>query len=106
MGYIMYQISKIIFFKKHKEKINNRSIRICIKKNRTYNHIKTGYCLQLLIPEIIILLGSTKSKIAKDKNGENIPYLEISEVLLVQCHIVKKDVIVLYTIIPYGLFGQ
>ena len=30
------------------------------------------------------LLGSTKSKITKDKNGENIPYLEITEVVLIQ----------------------
>ena len=38
MGYILYQISKIIFFKKHKEKINNRSIRICVN---TIEHIIT-----------------------------------------------------------------
>ena len=31
------------------------------------------------------LLGSTKSKITKDKNGENVPYLEITEVVLVHC---------------------
>ena len=29
------------------------------------------------------LLGSTKNKTTKDKNGENVPYLEITEVLLV-----------------------
>ena len=27
------------------------------------------------------LLGSTKNKITKDKNGENVPYLEITEVV-------------------------
>ena len=29
------------------------------------------------------LLGSTKNKITKDKNGENVPHLEITEVVLV-----------------------
>ena len=28
------------------------------------------------------LLGSTKSKITKDENGENVPHLEISDVVL------------------------
>ena len=29
------------------------------------------------------LLGSTENKIAKDKNGENVPHLEIAEVILI-----------------------
>ena len=29
------------------------------------------------------LLGSIKSKIAKDENGENVPYIEITEVVLI-----------------------
>ena len=37
--------------------------------------IKAGFYLQLLTPESIKLLGITKSKIAKDKNGENLPHL-------------------------------
>ena len=41
--------------------------------------IKTGYYLKLLTPETMKLLGSNKSKITKDENGENIPYLEITE---------------------------
>ena len=33
-----------------------------------------------------------KEKITKDKNGENIPYLEITEeIILVRCNIVKND---------------
>ena len=36
-------------------------------------------------------LGSTKSKITKDKNGENVPHLEITEVLLVHCNIFNND---------------
>ena len=37
------------------------------------------------------LLGSTKNKIPKDKNGENVPHLEITEVVLVHCNIVNNE---------------
>ena len=37
------------------------------------------------------LLGSTKNKITKDKTGENIPHLEITEAVLVHCNIVNND---------------
>ena len=36
------------------------------------------------------LLGSTESKITKDSNGENVPHLEITEVVLVHCNIGNK----------------
>ena len=56
------------------------------------------------------LFGSTKSKITKDKNGENVSHLEITEVVLVHCNIVnndyQQDSRVLYTFIPNKLFGQ
>ena len=56
------------------------------------------------------LLGSTKNKIAKDKNGENAPHLEITEVVLVHCDIVnndyQQDSRVLYTFVPNKLFGS
>ena len=45
--------------------------------------IKSGYYRKRLTPETIELLESTKSKITKDENGENIPYLEIDEVFLI-----------------------
>ena len=32
--------------------------------------------------------GFTKSNITKDKNGDNVPYLEIAEVVLVHCNVV------------------
>ena len=35
--------------------------------------------------------GSNKSKITKDKNSENVPNLEITEVILVHCNIVCND---------------
>ena len=37
------------------------------------------------------LLGSTKSKITKDKNGENVPHLELLEVVLVHFNLVNND---------------
>ena len=66
--------------KKHGENIDNPSIRIYINKteNRISFKIKTGYCLELLTPETMKLLGSTENKIAKDKNGEDVPHLEIT----------------------------
>ena len=36
------------------------------------------------------LLGRNKNKITKDKNGENVPHLEIPEVVLVHCNIVNN----------------
>ena len=37
------------------------------------------------------LLGSTKNKITKDKNDENVPHLETTEVVLVHCNIANND---------------
>ena len=57
------------------------------------------------MPELMKLFGSTKSKITKDKNGENMPHLEITEAVLVHCHNVnndyQQDSRVLYTFVPY-----
>ena len=39
----------------------------------------TGYCSELLTHETIKLLGSTKSKISKHQNGENMPHLEVMQ---------------------------
>ena len=41
--------------------------------------IKDGYSLEFLTSETMKLLGNTESKITKDKNGENVPHLEIKE---------------------------
>ena len=37
------------------------------------------------------LHGSTKSKITKDKNSENVPYLKITEVILTHCNFVNNS---------------
>ena len=63
-------------FKKHSENVDNPSIRIYVNKieNRITFKIRKGYYLELLTPETMKLLGSTESKITKDKNGENFPH--------------------------------
>ena len=56
------------------------------------------------------LLGSTGNKITKDKSGENIPHLEITEVVLVHCNIVnndyQEDSRLSYTFVPNKPFGS
>ena len=56
------------------------------------------------------LLGSTKSKVTKNENGENVPQLEIAEVVLIHCNIVnndyQQDSRVLYTFVPNESFVQ
>ena len=56
------------------------------------------------------LLGSTGNKITKDKSGENIPHLEITEVVLVHCNIInndyQEDSRLSYTFVPNKPFGS
>ena len=56
------------------------------------------------------LLGGIENKITKDKNGENVEHLEITEVVLVHCDIVNNDYQqdsgVLYTFLPNKPFGS
>ena len=56
------------------------------------------------------LLGSTESKITKDKNGENVLHLEITELVLVHCNLVNNDYQqnsrILYTFVPNNPFGS
>ena len=59
--------------------------------NRITFKIKTGYYLQLLTPGTMKLLGSTRSKITRNENCENMSHLEITELLLIHCNIVNSD---------------
>ena len=56
------------------------------------------------------LLGSTKIKLTEDENEENVPRLEITEVVLIHCIIVNNDhqhnSRVSYTVVPNKSFGQ
>ena len=98
--------------KKHSENVGNPSIRIYVNKikNRSTFKIKSGYYLELLTPETMKLLGSVKSKITKDKNGENVPHLEVVELVLVHCNFVnndyRQDSRILYTFVPNKTFGS
>ena len=97
--------------KKHGENIDKPSVLIYVNKfeNRVTFKIKNGNTLELLTPETMKLLGSTKNKI-KDKNDENVPHLEIAEVVLVHCNIVnnndQKHSRVLYTFVPNKPFNS
>ena len=94
------------------EKTDNLSIRKFANKieNRITFKLTTGYFLELSTTETIKLLGSTKSKISKDENSENVPHLEINEIVLIHCNIVnndhQQDSRVLYTFVSNKLFGQ
>ena len=54
------------------------------------------------------LRGSTKSKIKKDKNGENMP--KVTELVLIHCNDVnnsyQQNSRVLYTFVPKKSFSQ
>ena len=56
------------------------------------------------------LLGSSESNITKDKNGENVPHLEVFELVLVHCNIInnnyQRDSRILYTFVRNKLFGS
>ena len=115
MYHILYQIFKIVFSifkKKQGEDIDKISVQIYVNKieNRITFKIKNKYSLELLTPEAMKLLGSTENKITKDKNSENVPHLEITEVVLVHCDIVnndyQQDSRVLYTFVPNKPFGS
>ena len=98
--------------KKHGEDVGEPSVQIYVNEieSRITFKIKNGYGLELLTPETMKLLGSTKNKITEDKNGENVPHVEITEVVLVHCNIVNNDYLqdsrVLYTFVPNKPFGS
>ena len=98
--------------KKHETLTENPSVQIYPNKikNRIVFKIKTGYKLELLTPETMKLLGSTKKDVDKDKDGENVPKLESVEAVLVHCNLVKTDYLhtskVLLSFVLNKQFGQ
>ena len=112
-----YSISDIqdyfdFIIKKHETLTENQLIQIYPNKtkNRIIFKIKTGYKLELLSPETMKLLGSTRKEVDKDKNGEDEPKLESVEVVLVHCNLVNNSYQqaskVLFTFVPNKQFGQ
>ena len=113
----LYSVSNIqdyfkYILKKHGENVDKRSLQIYVNKieNKITFKIKDGYSLELLTTETMKLLGSTKSKITKNKNSENVTHLEIAEVVLVHCNIVnnyyQQYSRVLYTFVSNKPFGN
>ena len=103
--YIEYILKRQVFMDKLSVQIHVNKI-----EYRVTFKIKNGYSLQLLTSETMELLGSTANKITKDKNGENVPHLEITEVVLIYCDILnndyQQDSRELYTFVPNKLFGS
>ena len=56
----------------------------CLKK-------KTRQKLELLSPDTMKLLGSTKNDVDQDKNVEDVPKLEYVEVFLVHCNLINNN---------------
>ena len=98
--------------KTHETMTDNPPIRVYRNKMEnviTFN-IKTRYYLEIETTGTIKLLGSTKNEITKDKNGENIPNLEITDVVLIHGSVVNNDYqhdwISLYAFVQNKIFGQ
>ena len=117
LPYGSYSISDIrdyfeCILKRHSESVDDPPLEIFVSKNenRITFKIKNGYYLELLTPETMELLGSTESKITGETNGENVPHLEIVELVLIHCNIVNNNYQqksrILYTFVPYKLFGS
>ena len=65
--------------------------------------IKTRYYLELLTPETMTLFGNTQNKITKKENGENVPHLEITEVIN---NSYQQSSRILYTFVPNKSISQ
>ena len=83
----MYSVSDIQYYfeyilKKHGENTENQLVKIYVNKikNTTTFKIKNEYSLELSTIETMKLLENTENKRIKDKNGANVPNLQITEV--------------------------
>ena len=103
-----YSISDIqdyfeYILKKHSESVDNPPIRIYV------NRIENRITFKLLTPETM-KLTIAESKITKDKNGENVPRLEVVELVLIHCNLVnndyQQDSKILYAFVPNKTFGS
>ena len=98
--------------KKHETIADNPPVQTYVNKikNRIVFKIKTGYKLELLTEETMILLGNSKNVLDKNKDGEIVPRLETVEFVLVHCNLVNNNYQqaskVLFTFVSYKQFGQ
>ena len=112
-----YSISDIqdyfeFIIKKHETLTRNLPLQIYPNKitDRIVFKITIGYKLELLTPETMKLLESTKNDVDKDKDGEIVPKLESVEVVSVHCNLLKIDYQhiskVLFSFVPNKQYGQ
>ena len=75
-------VSDILSHQRHGEKRDNPPVTVYVNtiETRITFRIKTGYYLELLIPESMKLFGSLKSKITNAEIGEYVAHLKIAEV--------------------------
>ena len=116
MDHILFQTFKItlstLFKKKHETIMDNPPVQIYTNKakNRMVSKIKIGNKIELSSPEIMKLLRSTKKDVDQDKDGEDEPKLESTEVILVHYNLVnniyQQASKVLFTFVPNTQFGQ
>ena len=79
--------------RKHGTLAENLPIQIFSNKIKTSIawEVQTGYKLELLSPETMKLLGTTKKDVDEDKDGEDVPKLESVEVMLAHCSLVNNN---------------
>ena len=110
--FLTFRITLNLSSKKHETLAENPPIHIYPNKikNRIVFNIKRGYKLELLTPETMKLLGSTKKDVDKDKDGKNVSKLESVEVILLHCNLVnnsyQQESKKLFTFVPNKQFGQ
>ena len=98
--------------KKHETLAENPPVQVYPNKikNRIVFKVKTGCKLELLSPETMKLLGSTKKDVDRDKDGGDVPKLESCKVVSVHCNLVNNNYQqaskVLFTFVPNKQFGQ
>ena len=101
-----------LIIKKHKTQAENPPVQIYPNKikNRIAFKVKTGYKLELLSFETMKLFGSIKKDADQEKDRENVPKLESTEVVLVNCNLFNNNYQeasnILFTFVPNEKFGQ
>ena len=91
---IIFCIRYLILFWVYHIQTRNSDLKSCnknVNKKISTFKIKTCYYLELLTAEKMKQLGSTKSKISKDENAENMSHIEITGIVLFHCKIAAND---------------
>ena len=96
--------------KKHTNEEDGLKVYINKIQNRITFKLKTGWSLTLMTQQTQTLMGSKEKTINSSRNGELVPEMEITEVVLVHCSLVnnnyQRDSRILHTFVPDKSFGQ